>query len=130
MKDFLGTGWAFPPRLDNRGRVALVTGDEAIARSIKIILGTQIGERVLRPTFGSRLYELVFAPANPSTFGLAEMYVEEALSFWEPRINVNEVTAYIDAENQERICITINYQVKATHDERSLVFPFYRIPGE
>ncbi len=130
MSDFLGTGWAFPPKPDGRGGMALVSGDEDIKQAIWIILSTPIGQRVMRPTFGSRLHELVFAPANAETFGLAEMYVQDALTFWEPRIEVLDVTARTDPEQRHVLLIEIRYRIKATHDERSLVYPFYRIPGE
>ena len=62
--------------------------------------------------------------------GLAKFYVEEALSMWEPRIRVEEVRARADPSIPERVLIDIRYAIKATHDRRSLVFPFYRIPGE
>lgn len=130
MSDFLGTGWAFPPKPDGRGVMALVSGEEDIKQAIWIILSTPIGQRVMRPTFGSRLHELVFAPVNPSTCGLAEMYVEDALGFWEPRIEVLDVIARPDPDQAHILRIEIHYRIKATHDERSLVYPFYRIPGE
>ena len=66
MSDFLGTGWAFPPRLDRRGHIALAAGHDDIEEAIRIILRTPIGQRVMRPTFGSRLHELVFAEAMPA----------------------------------------------------------------
>jgi hypothetical protein len=97
---------------------------------MRIILSTPIGQRVMRPTFGSRLHELVFAPLNPETLGLAELYVEEALTFWEPRIEVLEVTARSDPSQPSLLLVGIDYRIKATHDQRSLVYPFYRIPGE
>jgi uncharacterized protein len=130
MSDFLGSGWNFPPKLNSRGGIALASNDEKIAQSIRIILSTPIGQRVMRPTFGSRLHELIFAPANPETFGLAELYVQDALNFWEPRIQVLEVIAGTDPAAPGTLLIQIRYQVKATHDERSLVYPFYQIPGE
>jgi Bacteriophage baseplate protein W len=72
----------------------------------------------------------MFAPNDATTAGLAAYYVEEALGMWEPRIHVKEVNARPDPESQARLLIDITYEVKATHDSRSLVFPFYRIPGE
>jgi uncharacterized protein len=129
-RDFIGTGWAFPPDANGRGGIALVSDADKIDQAIKIILMTPIGARVMRPTFGSRLHELVFAPANAETFGLAEMYVKEALAFWEPRIEVQDVIANAAPERRYTILITIRYRIKATHDARSLVYPFYQIPGE
>jgi phage baseplate assembly protein W len=130
VSDYLGTGWAFPPRPDGRGGIALVSGRDDIEQAIEVILRTPIGQRVMRPTFGSRLHELVFAPMTPDTFGLAELSVADALGFWEPRIEVLDVTAAVDGEQDGRLNILIRYRIKSTHDERSLVFPFYRIPGE
>jgi phage baseplate assembly protein W len=130
MSDFIGRGWKFPPGLNSRGGIALVSDEEKVAQSIALILNTPIGQRVMRPTFGSRLHELIFAPANPETFGLAEMYVQDALNFWEPRIQVLDVNAGTDPAQPGVLLIRIRYSIKATHDERSLVYPFYQIPGE
>src|SRR5512135_833351 len=127
MADFIGAGWSFPPRTDGRGGIALASGDDKIRQAIWIILGTPVGQRVMRPTFGSRLHELVFAPINPETLGLAETYVQEALAFWEPRIEVLEVQARAHPERPHVLEIRIEYEVKATHDARSLVYPFYQI---
>lgn len=129
-RDFIGTGWAFPPHPDGRGGMAVASDDEKIRQAIRIILGTPIGQRVMRPTFGSRLHELVFAPLNAETFGLAEMYVIDALRFWEPRVEVTDVIARTSPEQPSMLMIEVQYQIKATHDQRSLVYPFYRIPGE
>ncbi len=129
-RDLIGTGWAFPPNADGRGGIALVSDAEKIEQAIKIILMTPIGQRVMRPTFGSRLHELVFAPLNAETFGLAERYVQDALTFWEPRIELSNVTARAEPERSYVMLIDIRYRIKATHDERSLVYPFYQIPGE
>ncbi len=130
MSDFLGTGWAFPPITDGRGGIALASGEEDIVQAIWVILATPVGSRVMRPEFGSRLHELIFAPANADTFGQAVSYVQEALGFWEPRILVTHVEAGVDPEEPERLLIRVDYRIKATHDERSLVYPFYQLPGE
>ena len=68
--------------------------------------------------------------AGATTAGLAAYYVEEALGMWEPRIRVQEVTAGPDPNDPGRLLVEVRYEIKATHDSRSLVFPFYRIPGE
>ena len=56
--------------------------------------------------------------------------VEEALGMWEPRIRVISVLARPDRNDPARLLVDVSYEIKATHDKRSLVFPFYRIPGE
>ncbi|NEO25434.1 MAG: GPW/gp25 family protein, partial [Kamptonema sp. SIO4C4] len=107
----------------------LSAGETNIEESICIILGTKRGERVYRPNFGSRLSELVFAPMNSHTLLLARIYVEEALTQWEPRITVEGVYTEPDPV---RGClkIMINYRIKESHDSRSLVYPFYLIPSQ
>ncbi len=128
--DVIGTGWAFPVGLDATRRVALVGGTAEIEQAMLIILLTQQGERPRRPEFGCRIHDLIFAPNNSTTAGLAEYYVREALLMWEPRIDLDAVRAVSDADVPERLVITIDYRVKATQDRRALVFPFYRIPEE
>jgi phage baseplate assembly protein W len=128
--DFLGTGWAFPPRVDARGRVALARHERDVEEAIYMILLTPKGQRVMRPDFGCRIHDLVFSPNDSTVIGLASYYVEEALSMWEPRIDLLDVSARVDSNYPERLLIDIHYRLKTTHDRRSLVFPFYRIPGD
>jgi uncharacterized protein len=128
--DFLGTGWAFPVGVDARGRIALVRRERDVEEAMMMILLTPVGQRVMRPDFGCRIHELVFASNDASTEGLAIYYVEEALARWEPRITVREVTSEPDPVSPERLLVRIDYQIKASYDRRTLVFPFYRIPGE
>jgi len=130
VSDFLGTGWAFPIHVDARGRVALSRQVQDIDQAIQMIVATPKGERMMRPEFGCHLHELIFAPNNGATAALAARYVEEALGMWDPRIQVQEVRASFDVDDTARLLIEVFYEVKATNDQRSLVFPFYTIPGE
>ncbi len=129
-KDIIGSGWTFPPRIDAQGGLALTNEFSELDQAIQIILSTSPGQRVMRPTFGCRLQELVFAPNDSHTAARARRYVEEALGMWEPRIRVAEVRVGPDPNEASRLLIEVEYEIKATHDRRSLVFPFYLIPGE
>ena len=86
----------------------------------------------MRPEFGCRIHELVFAPNNLETIGLARRYVEEALGMWEPRIEVSSVDVSLDPIEvaRGRLNIEVQYTVRGTKDSRSLVFPFYLIENE
>jgi len=128
-KDILGTGWAFPLRADGRGGVALSRHETDIEESISIILSTAKGERRMRPNFGCDVHTLIFAPNNATTWGLAAHYVEEALGWWEPRIEVTEVNPQSDPQDTSRLLINIKYRIKATNDARNLIYPFYLLPG-
>lgn len=129
-KDFLGSGWKFPPRLDARGRIELAHQEQDVEEAVRIILLTRKGERPMRPEFGSELPRLQFAPNDGATAGLARRYVQEALARWEPRIEVTEVIAGPDRADPACLNIDIRYLVRATNSERNLVFPFYVIAGE
>jgi phage baseplate assembly protein W len=127
---FLGRGWSFPPGVDGRGGMAMALDEVDIDQAIRVILGTSKGERPMRPDFGCRIHELIFSPINSTTMGLVGHYVEEALGWWEPRIQLREVIVDPDPDDPGRLLINIRYQIRATHDDRSLVYPFYVIPEE
>jgi phage baseplate assembly protein W len=128
-KEFLGRGVAFPLHVDARGEIALVSGTEDIEQSIRIILSTRPGERVMRPEFGCHAHELLFEPRDAATLTLMKQYVGNALRRWEPRIEVMGVDVYIDAGQDGAIIVEVNYLVKETHDQRSIVYPFF-LAGE
>ncbi|OGO70014.1 MAG: baseplate protein [Chloroflexi bacterium RBG_19FT_COMBO_62_14] len=126
----IGRGWQFPPGLDERGNVALTHDDDEVEQSIRIILGTVPGQRVMRPDFCCRIHELVFAPNNTATIGMASRYVREALARWEPRIIVERIDVVPDQTESGRLLIDVDYRITGTHSNRSLVYPFYVIPEE
>ena len=68
---YIGRGIAFPLRFEN-GSMVLSTGIEDIDRGIRVVLSTAPGERVMRPAFGCRIWELMFEPINANTLGLME----------------------------------------------------------
>ena len=126
--EFRGRGWAFPPRLDAAGRMQMAEDVEDIRQSIRIILGTIPGERVMRPDFGSGLPGLMFEPISARTIGLVRHRVEEALINWEPRID--QITVGVDAEPPlGRLLIDIKYRVRSTNTFYNLVYPFYLLEG-
>ncbi len=121
--DFYGSGISYPLQIGARGGIHQSTGVQKIEESIRIILGTQYGERLMRPAFGCNLKSLVFAPNNEATANLARYYVEEGLSRWEPRIDVFEVLVKNDDQNG-LLLIEIHYRLHATQEVRSISVPF------
>jgi hypothetical protein len=83
----------------------------------------------MRPAFGCRIWDLLFEPINANTLGLMEHAVREAMSRWEPRAEVTDVTVS-PADRQGAVDIHIEYTIRSTNDRRNLVHPFYLIPGE
>lgn len=126
---FLGTGWAFPVRLDDSGDVEMVNEDEDIRQAILLILETAFSERAMRPDFGAGLNMLAFEPLNTTTSALARHRVETALITWEPRID--SITVNTDAEPRAgRLNIDIRYRVRSTNTFYNLVYPFYLQEGQ
>jgi phage baseplate assembly protein W len=129
-QSFIGAGWAYPARIDATGGVALVAREREIEEAIRIILGTAPGERPMRPEFGCRIHDYVFAPISSSTAGLIVYAVRSALERWEPRIDVNDVLVGFDSASRGTLYLDIRYSIKGHNDDRNLVFPFYVIPDE
>jgi phage baseplate assembly protein W len=122
--DYIGAGFAFPLKVNVQGGVQLSAFNSNIEESIMIILRTDLGERVYRPSFGSRLSDLVFEPLSTQTLLLIRRYVEEALQMWEPRIILKQVRTDPDPV-RGKVDVIIEYQPKNSSDPRSLVYPFY-----
>ena len=85
-RDFLGRGLRFPVSVNLNGGVSTSALEENVRQSIFIILGTAPGERINRPQFGCQIHDLMFAPNNDLTAARAEVYCEEAIYKFEPRI--------------------------------------------
>jgi phage baseplate assembly protein W len=128
--EFIGSGLAFPLRVDASGAIALVSHEREIEEAIRIVIGTAPGERPQRPEFGCRVHDHVFAPADATTAGLIVADVRAALDRWEPRIEVEDVDVYPDEDDPSLLYIDLSFSIRGTNDVRNLVFPFYVIPSE
>lgn len=127
---FVGRGFSWPLEVDHTGAIRLTNGPEEVDRSIRVVLLTAPGERLMRPQFGCRIWDLLFEPVNANLLGLISEAVRDALAQWEPRIEVEEVSPVQDEENSGLVRISITYRIKSTNDRRNLVYPFYVIPHE
>src|SRR5262245_64961145 len=91
--NFLGRGWSVPLRPDPRSaRLDYAEGAEKVRQSIRIVLDTEPGERIMRPTFGCGLRRYLMQPNTVATRTLIEHDVARALGAWEPRIELRSVS--------------------------------------
>lgn len=124
-RDFLGKGLRFPVSVNLNGGVSTSSLEENVRQSIFVILGTAPGERINRPQFGCRIHDLMFAPNNPLTAARAEIYCEEAIYKYEPRVSKVTVSAQANSDEPNRLDVRIEYVIAGKNDKRNLVFPFY-----
>lgn len=106
---------------DDGGGISLSEYEASIVESIHLIMNTQPGERQMLPGFGCPLQDLIFNTNTAGTRHDAESMVRTALSKWEPRIDVDNVVAKPDAENNNRIRIHIEYTVRKSNNHQNLV---------
>ncbi len=128
--DFIGRGISFPLRVDQSGSIAMTAGVTDLDSSIRMVLSTAPGERLMRPQFGCRIWEQLFEPINANTLGLMSEAVREAIARWEPRVTVSDVRVEPAPSSHGEVRIHVDYVVRATNDRRNLVYPFYVIPRE
>jgi uncharacterized protein len=127
---FVGSGFRWPLEVDHTGAIALSDGPADLDRSMRLVLMTAPGERLMRPQFGCRIWELLFEPVTANLLGLINEAVRDALAQWEPRVTVDDVDARPDPDQQSLVHIRVDYRVRATNDRRNLVYPFYVIPHD
>ena len=123
--DIIGTGVRFPLRPDARGELGYTTGADNIEQSLKLVLLTNVRERVMRSGFGSKIREMLFAAGSEQNLRLLETSVAEAIRDWEPRIDVLSISAEPNASAPSYVVLDIGYRIRATSVRGNLVFPFY-----
>jgi len=124
-REFLGTGWRFPLLPDESGGLAYTSGEANVEQSLRILLLTRLGERVMRPDYGSEAPRLVFAPGSEQYLRLLESTVRTAVRDFEPRVELIEVRAETEPADESRVTVSIDYRVRPTNSRLNLVFPFY-----
>jgi uncharacterized protein len=112
----------YPFKVDGRGRTAsaAAAGDEHIKQLIEQVLFTALGERVNRPTFGSGVNQLVFAPNSSELASATQFLVQGALQqSLKDIIHVESVTA---KNNESTLTVGVHYVVKRSQESRTAEF--------
>ena len=109
-----GRGISFPPRVEPDGRVAWSVGEQNIREAIRVILLTELRERLRQPEFGGSLSQFLFEPNTVTTRHLIQERITQALTQWEPRIRVETVQVEPDPSDPQAAIATITYRLVAT----------------
>ena len=123
---FLGTGWSFPPEFTPETGEVVMTSDEAdIEASLRILLGTALGERFLNPKYGLDMHEILFEPMSTTMKTFVEDRVRTSILVYEPRISLLSLELDPSAPCEGKISIRLEYEVRATNSRYNLVYPFF-----
>ena len=127
---FLGTGWGFPPTFKKSERqVALLSDQADIESSLKILLSTRPGERVMRPDYGCNLDELVFESLTTTFKTYMVDLISTAILYHEPRIRVERIELDDTGGLGGKVLIKVDYVVRTTNSRFNFVYPFYKAEG-
>ena len=127
-KAHLGVGWAFPIEPRN-GSLRFAAYEDLVEQAVQLILLTEPLERPRLPELGAGLRQFVFEPNGPATHRELERRIARALTEWEPRIKVENVTVSADQDRPNAALIDIDYVVRGTNTSHNLVFPFFLVEG-
>lgn len=110
----LGRGISFPPRLGSDGRWAWSEGEVNVREAVRVILMTDLRERLMLPEFGGGLGRFLFEPNTVTTRHLIADRIQKSLAAWEPRLRVESVTVEEDPQDPQAAVATITYRLVAT----------------
>ncbi|MCD9019680.1 GPW/gp25 family protein [Parachryseolinea silvisoli] len=123
---FLGRGWSFPPRFDFvRNAVVMVEEDEDIAESLRLILSTMQGERIMDPKFGSTLATFVFDSIDSLFINRIKDSIRTAILHHEPRVTLDEITVNTTQASEGVVYATLFYTIRKINVRSNMVYPFY-----
>jgi phage baseplate assembly protein W len=123
---FLGTGWAFPPAFDWRTKeTVMVSAAEDVEQSLRILLATVPGERVMQPAYGCGIKRLVFENINESTITELKDLIAKAVLFFEVRITLHEVDVDTGEAFEGLLRVRLNYTIRTTNTRTNMVYPLY-----
>jgi len=127
---FLGRGWGFPPTFDKASKSVGMLEEEAdIESSLEILLSTRLGERIMQPNYGCNLDDMVFEAMNLTMLTYLKDLVENAILYFEPRIDLDAVRIDTARDLEGMLVIIVNYTIRTTNSRFNFVFPFYKNEG-
>jgi phage baseplate assembly protein W len=130
VKSFLGTGWSFPPTFNKSDHSVFMVSDiNDIEESIRIILSTTPGERLMQPEFGCDLKRLVFEKVDSTLIASLDHLIYHSLLNFEPRITFINTEVLEQNDLDGLLHIKIHFKVIITNSRHNIVFPYYLIEG-
>ncbi len=119
-RSLFGQGMAFPPGIGADGSLAWSSGEENVRQSIRVLLLTEPGERLMREEFGCGLRRFLFQPNTPATRQLISERIAQAIDRWESRVSVDSVEVEPDPGDERVVQVNIVYKLIANQSVERL----------
>ncbi len=127
---FLGTGWSFPTNFSKEKKgIEMVSREEDINQSLKILLSTSIGERIMQLSYGCDLSTLLYESIDLTLITFVRDLIETAILYHEPRILLENLELELDGDIDGMIWIKLEYRIRTTNTRHNYVYPFYKLEG-
>lgn len=95
---------------------------EILASSVKMLLSTAKGERIMLPDYGTNLRLILFELQSNGIEGLVQQEIIDALTKWEPRVNLQFLTVERTGEREVTVYTTLVSKLDQQNFAIPLVF--------
>ena len=127
---FIAIGWGVPPRFSHSNRqAAMVSDEQEIEQSLRILFSTRPGERVMQPDYGCALQPYVFSALDEHVLANIIAAIEHAVLFYEPRIRLLQVKPDLQQLYDGVLLLQVSYQIRSSTSRHNMVYPFYLLEG-
>lgn len=97
--------------VDARGSIKKAVNVDAVISSIDNILRTRPGERVMLPTFGAGMSDLLFEPTDLNAYDDIEDRLRRSIAVWDDRVNINNVSFEVDADRNQ-VTVKMSFAIR------------------
>ncbi|WP_461535201.1 GPW/gp25 family protein [Spongorhabdus nitratireducens] len=122
----IGRGWGFPVQFHAPGQSpVMVSGEDDVRQALYILLGTALGERAMRPDWGSPLADFMFAEMDAATLARLREQLASIIVSEEARIELHQITVDDSSAADGVLLIMLDYSHRITNTRDNMVYPFY-----
>jgi uncharacterized protein len=125
----IGSGLKFPVMVNSKGGLDSSSGPARVQDAIWLILSTFPDERLMRPNFGAGVQDFVFQPNSAVMRGRLANDIQHALTVWEPRIEVVQVSVTESPDQASTVLVSVDYRIRSTNELFNQVYPLYLQEG-
>jgi uncharacterized protein len=99
---------------DNSGALNWTSDENCLREALWNLLLTSPGERLMRPSFGAGLRDFLNQPNTETTHQLITDAITRAITTWETRVTLVDVTVETDPTDARSVLIDVSYSDRAS----------------